>query len=80
MGGKWPYNYGLLYMDTPVLADQNKTYVHQLSVDTACCLQDLLGVMTNWNGYWERVEGSVLSVCLDDAWNLFTCTSLQGRM
>ena len=28
-------------MDTPVLANHQKTYIHQLSADTGCRLEDL---------------------------------------
>ena len=32
--------YRFLYVDTPILADQQKIYIHQLCTDTKCCLYD----------------------------------------
>ena len=36
----------LLHKDTPVLMDQQKTYIHQLCVDTGCHLENLPRAMT----------------------------------
>ena len=45
---------GLLHMDTPMWGDLQKTYVHQLCVDTGCKLEDLPWVMSNSNGEGEN--------------------------
>ena len=34
------FSYGLLYMDTPVLARLVETCIHQLCLDTGCSLED----------------------------------------
>ena len=31
------------------------SYIHQLSTDTGCELEDLLKVKDDWDGWWERV-------------------------
>ena len=41
------FSYGFLHMDTPGLANQLKTYIHQLYADTGSHLEDLQRVMTN---------------------------------
>ena len=33
-----------------------KIYIHQLCADTGCYLDDLPGVMADWDGWWERVS------------------------
>ena len=42
--------YGLLHMDTPVLPDLQKTYIHSFSADTGCRLEDLPRMMTDRDG------------------------------
>ena len=60
------FSYGLLHMDTPVLANQ-QIYIHQLCVDTECNLEDLQGTINDRDGWLERESvNSVLSVWLDD--------------
>ena len=49
--------YGPLNIDSPVLADQQKIYIHQLCADTGCSLEDLLGVIDDRDGWQERVKG-----------------------
>ena len=47
------FYYGLLRMDTPVLANQQK-HIHQYCVDTGCSLEDLLGASTTWQWITEQ--------------------------
>ena len=47
-----------------MLTDQQKNYIHQLSADTGCCLDDLLKAMAVEMG--GELKGSILSVHLHD--------------
>ena len=47
---------GLQHMDIPVLADQQKTYIHQLCADKGCRVVDLLGAMVDSDGEEKRVK------------------------
>ena len=51
------FSYGLLHMDTPVLANKQRLTLYQLCTDTRCSLEDLLsGEMDDRDGWWERVN------------------------
>ena len=44
-----------------------RTYLHQLSADAGCSLEDLLGAIDDWDGLREKESGkSVLSARLVD--------------
>ena len=51
------FSYGLLHMDTPVLADQQKTYIYQLCADLGYHLENLPRAMAERNEWQERVKG-----------------------
>ena len=50
----------VLHMDTPLLADQKKTNIHQLFTDAEYCLEDLPRTMVSRDGWQEgvRVNGT----------------------
>ena len=58
--------YRLLHMDTPVLTDQAKIYIHQLLANTGCCQEDLLRAMADRYGWKRDSKESVMWVRLDD--------------
>ena len=49
--------YGLLYMETSVLVKLQKNYIHQLWVDSGCCLEDLPRMMADRDKRHGRVNG-----------------------
>ena len=54
-------------MDTPVLADQQKTYIIQLSVNPRCFLDDLPRAMIDWSRWLQKEsKDSVLLPHLDN--------------
>ena len=56
------FSYGFIYIDTPVLANQQIS-----ALDTAYSLVDLSGVMDNRDRWWEReIRDTVLLAWLDD--------------
>ena len=58
------FSYGLLHMDTPVLADlQNLTII---SSDTGCHLENLPRVMTGLDGKKESKKSMLLAHHNDD--------------
>ena len=58
------FSYGLQYMDTQVLADQQNKY--HLCADTGCRLEDLLKVMVDRDRWLRKSGNSVLSAQVDD--------------
>ena len=52
-------------MDAPVLADQQRPYVHQLSVDTGWNLEDLPETMQDRDLITEFLDSLLLSTILD---------------
>ena len=56
------FPYGIPHMDTLVLADQQKPYIHLLCTDTGCHQEDLLRA----KAIRDRWRESVLSACFDD--------------
>ena len=57
-----------------------RTYIQQLCADTGCSLEDLLGVMDNRDGWWERVR----EICAGGVtwwwWTSVVCAQLNGFM
>ena len=60
------FSYELLHMDTPVLVDQQKTFIHQLSAETGCLLEYLTNAMANMDGCHESVKGIRVRLNDDD--------------
>ena len=50
------FSSGLLHKVMPVLTDQQRTYQHQLCVDTGCSLEDTPEAMDDRDGWGERVR------------------------
>ena len=50
------FTYRLQHIDAPVLADQPKSYIHQLCADTGCSLEDLSGVMDDRDRWQKEVR------------------------
>ena len=62
MNSSAPFSHGLLHMDTPVLADQQKPYINQLCADTQYRLEDLLDIwfLTGHISYMDIKTGCIL--------------------
>ena len=65
----------LIDMNAPVLAEQQKTCIHQLNADTRCRLENLLRAMADIDGWRERERERgggeresefIVLVCFDD--------------
>ena len=51
------FSYGLLHINTPVLAPQRKPYIHHLRRDTGYYQEDLSDTMADKDGWLERIKG-----------------------
>ena len=43
-----------------------KTYIYQFWADTGCSVEDMPGMMNDWDRWWGRSGNAVLSVQIDD--------------